>query len=300
MKRLRMASFTIPDAAIVETHAMKPARSILQFAVMLTACACATILPIGAGRGEEPASPRELDVWGRFAKGSWKLTRMISETLDETGKVTGTTATEVRTTITAVTPQLVTLTINVTVDAGGKRYDTEPQTVQHGFYGEGPSQVVHIRELGNSNVTIDGRVYPCQTREVTIDAGRQKTVSKLFHADSQVPYVLRRETTVTDSGNPAANHDETTEIMLLDMPYKVRSEIRPAAFERTVQKNGKGTTISVDATSVEVPGGIVWRTVKELDTQGRVTRRSTMELIDFSAQEEEQNYRPRLYHRRRR
>jgi hypothetical protein len=281
---------------------MNSVRLKLQPAVMLTVCACATIVATGAARGDEPASPRELDVWGRFAKGSWKLMRIVAETLDESGKVTGTTTTEVRTTITGVTSQSVTLRINVTVDAGGKRYDTEPQTVQHGFYGEGPNQLIRVRDLGKSEVTIDGRSYPCQIREVTIDAGRQKTINKLFHSDSQAPYVLRRETNFTDSGNPSANHDETSDVILLEMPYKVRSEIRPAAFERSVQKNGKGTTISVDVTSVEVPGGIVTRLVKELDTQGRVIRRSTMELVDFGAVEEDQKteYRPRLYHRRRR
>lgn len=281
---------------------MKFSRQTVQSAVTLTICACTLVLAIRTGRTDEPASPRELDVWGRFANGSWKLTRIISETLDETGKVTGTTTTEVRTTVTAVTAQFVTLKINVTVDAGGKRYDTEPQTLQHGYFGESPNQIVRIRELGKTDVAIDGRAYPCLTREVSIDAGRQKTVNKLFHSDSHAPYVLRRETTFTDSGNPTANHEEMSEVIMLDMPYKVRSEIRPAAFERSVQKNGKGTTISIDVTSVEVPGGIVMRTVKELDSQGHVTRRSTMELVDFSAVEEDQKteYRPRLYHRRRR
>jgi hypothetical protein len=281
---------------------MKLSRQTLQPAVMLAICTCTVVFAIRTVRAEDPASPRELDVWGRFAKGSWKQTRIISETLDETGKVTGTTTTDVRTTITAVTAQFVTLKINVTVDAGGKRYDTEPQTVQHGYFGESPNQLVRMRELGKSDVTIDGRPYPCLTREVSIDAGRQKTVNKLFHSDSQAPYVLRRETTFTDSGNPAANHDETSEVIMLDMPYKVRSEVRPAAFERSVQKNGKGTTISVDVTSVDVPGGIVMRTVKELDTQGHVIRRSTMELVDFSALEEDRpnESRPRMFHRRRR
>ena len=131
---------------------------------------------------------------------------------------------------------------------------------------------------------IDGRAYPCQTREVTIDAGHQKTLSKIYQSSTQAPYVLRRETTFTDSAHAGANHQETSEAIMLDMPYPVRSEIKPTAFERTLQKNATGTTISVDITSVEVPGGIVMRsTLKELDAKGRVIRRSTVELIDYSA-----------------
>ena len=44
--------------------------------------AWATILWTVAA-ADEPVSPREMDVWGRFAKGSWKQTRIMSETLDE-------------------------------------------------------------------------------------------------------------------------------------------------------------------------------------------------------------------------
>jgi hypothetical protein len=279
---------------------MKFWRRELPRAAVFALCAWAALLSAAPPRAEEPASSRELDVWGRFAKGSWKQTRIISETLDETGKVTATTTTDVRTTIIGVDSNKVTLRINVTVEAGGKRYDTEPQTVQHGYYGEGPNQLTRIRELGKSDLTIDGKTFACRVQEVSIDGGRQKTVSKLFQADAQAPYVLRRETAFTDSTNAAANHNETAEVIMLEMPYKVRSEIKPTAFERSVQKNGKGTTITVDVTSVEVPGGIVMRTLKELDPQGHITRRSTVELVDYSAEEEQpSDFRPRLFHRRR-
>jgi hypothetical protein len=279
---------------------MKFLRWELPPAAVFSLCACGVLLAVAPLYAEEPASARELDVWGRFAKGSWKQTRIISESLDETGKVTATTTTDVRTTIVGVDSNKVTLRINVTVEAGGKRYDTEPQTVQHGYYGEGPNQLTRIRDLGKSDITIDGKTFSCRVQEVSIDGGRQKTVSKLFQSDAQAPYVLRRETAFTDSANPAANHDETAEVMMLEMPYKVRLEIKPTAFERAVQKNGKGTTITVDVTSVDVPGGIVMRTLKELDSHGHVTRRSCVELVDYSAEEEQpSDYHPKLFHRRR-
>ncbi len=85
------------------------------------------------------------------------------------------------------------------------------------------------------------------------------------------------------------------------MPYKVRSEMKTVALEHTVQKNDKGVTVTADITCVEVPGAIVMRSQKELDNRGKVTRRSTMELIDFNAVEEEQTtdkFRTRLFHRR--
>ena len=49
----------------------------------------------------------------------------------------------------------------------------------------------------------------------------------------------------------------------------------------------------------KVPGAIVMRTLKELDNQGRIVRRSTMELTDYNAVEEDQTPRSRLFRRRR-
>ncbi len=189
-----------------------------------------------------------------------------------------------RTTITKVDARHVTLKISVTVEAGGKRYDAEPQVVQHGYYGEGPNQVVRLRDLGKVDVTVDGVAYPCVLREADIDVGRQKTVLKLFESAAQAPYVLRRETTFSDAGNPAADHQETSEITLLDMPYKIRTEMKTVALEHTVEKNDKGVTVTADITCVRDAGqAIVIRSQKELDSRGRITRRTTVELTDYSA-----------------
>ncbi len=150
-------------------------------AIVAIAVACSSTL------AAEELSSREMDVWGRFGVGSWKQTRIVSEALDDTGKVTSTSSTDVRTLITKVDLHHVTLRINVTVEAGGKHYDAEAQTVQHGYYGEGPGQIVRLRELGKTDVTIDSISYPCQMREAVMDDGRQKTVAKLFETAAQRP-----------------------------------------------------------------------------------------------------------------
>ncbi len=269
-------------------------------AALLVALVAAAAVPSHAPA--EDLNSRALDVWGRFGVGSWKQTHIVSEALDDAGKVTSTSSTDVRTTITKVDSRHVTLKISVTVEAGGKRYDAEPQVVQHGYYGEGPNQVVRLRDLGKADVTVDGVAYPCVLHEADIDVGRQKTVLKLFESAAQAPYVLRRETVFSDAGNPAANQQETSETTLLDMPYKIRSEMKTVALEHTVQKSDKGVTVTADITCVEVPGAIVLRSQKELDSRGHITRRSTVELTDYNAVEEDQsldNFRPRLFHRRR-
>ncbi len=278
------------------------ARSTLGLLLLTAAGLAAAPRPARAATADEVITPRELDVWGRFAAGSWKQTRIVAETLDEAGKVSSTTSTDVRTTITKVDSQHVTLKITVAVEAGGKRYDAEPQTVQHGYFGEGPNQTVRVKELDKANLTIAGKAFPCQLQEASFDVSGQKTATKLFIDIGQTPYVLRRETSVSDPSNPGAAHEETGEVVMLDMPYRVRSEMKTVALERTEQKNSKGSTVSLDITCVDVPGAIVLRSLKELDSQGRVIRRSTIDLVDYSAVEEEQTpdaHRARLFHRRR-
>ena len=41
-------------------------------------------------------------------------------------------------------------------------------------------------------------------------------------------------------------------------------------------------------TSTAVPGGIVYQTSKETDAQGRLTRRSVLELVGYGLQSEEE------------
>ena len=245
-------------------------------------------------------SQRELDVWGRFGAGSWTQARIITETLDESGNVTSRISTDVRSTLTHVLAGGATVRITVNVDAGGRRFETAPQTVQHGYYGEKPEQQVEVKDLGPATLTVDGRDYSVRWREASFQAGGQKTVTKLCQCDAQAPFVLKRQTQVIDPTNPAVERQETEEVLAVDMPYRVGSEIKPVSFERSTQKTAQGSTVTVDVTSVEVPGGLVNRTVKELDSQGHLVRRRTVELVDFKTVDDDDvpQWRSRRWRRR--
>ncbi|HEX3998052.1 MAG TPA: hypothetical protein VHX65_05840 [Pirellulales bacterium] len=268
----------------------------------LCAAACGWAVCVGAAHAQTDDAPtlRELDVWGRFAAGSWKQTHVVTEVLDSAGHVVSSTASDVRTTLTRVDGRRITLRVAVTLDAGGRRFDTAPQVIDRGYFGETTDQPAQVRDLGKASVVIDGREIPVQTREASIQSGKQKTVNKFFETGAMEPYLLRRETHFTDSADPAANHDETSEVIAVDKPYRVQSEVKPVSFERVVQKDTHGTTVTVDVTSVDVPGGIVKRTSKQLDADGHVTRRTTVELVDYGAVEEQAPDAGRRRYRRRR
>jgi hypothetical protein len=228
-------------------------------------------------------TPRDLHVWGRFGVGTWKQVRVVTETLDPKGKVTDTTTTETKTTLVRADSQRLTLRIDATVEVAGKRFDSQTQTVEYGYYGETPSERPEAKNLGATQVTIEGREVPCQLRQVVATGAQQKQVVRMYLSDDVEPFVLKRETTTMQNAKSSADQQTTaeTEVIGLDMPYSVLHDMKLAAYERTIQKNQRGTNITFDVVCVDVPGGIVARTSKEIDPQGRLLRRSTLQLVDY-------------------
>ena len=145
---------------------------------------------------------------------------------------------DVRTTLTRVDGRRITLRVVMTLDAGGRRFDTAPQTIDHGYFGETADQAARVRDLGNaSRRRSTAAKSRCRLAKRRSRSGKQKTVNKFFETGALAPYLLRRETHFTDDSNPAANHEETSEVIAIDKPYRVQSEIRPVSFERVVQKD---------------------------------------------------------------
>ena len=72
---------------------------------------------------QQSGACREYHPWGEFQPGAWKLVRVLTETLDENGLVTGTTTTETRTTLMQADERGITLEIATTVEVAGKRFE---------------------------------------------------------------------------------------------------------------------------------------------------------------------------------
>jgi len=227
-------------------------------------------------------SPRDLHVWGRFDPGTWKRVRIVTETLSEKGAVVDTTTTETKTTLVRADAGHLTLRIEATVEVAGRRFDSPPQTVEYGYYGESPGQRSEAKFVGSEQLTIDGRQVPCEIRQVVATSSQQKQVTRMYLSNDVEPFVLKRETKVVkDNGVEDSDQQTQVEVIALDMPYRVLHDIKSAAYERTIQQTPRGTNITLDVTCVDVPGGIVARTSKEMNSQGRLVRRSTLELVDY-------------------
>ena len=156
------------------------------------------------------------------------------------------------------------------------------------------------RKRSNTVTTTNRRASPRNSNRLVRDPDRRRTasalphstgsgrnwhekqVTQLFLSDDVEPYVLKRETHVfTADGKSSLDPQTTVEVIALDMPYKVLREMKSTAYERTIQQTSKGSNVTLDVICVDVPGGIVARTSKELNSDGHLVRRSMLEMVDY-------------------
>jgi hypothetical protein len=251
--------------------------SALAVACLLIAC---IVSPVAAKQLE--GVPREQHPWGQFKIGSWKRVRTHTENLDEKGAVVSTSTTETTTKLVDVDDEGYTLRVDVVVEVAGKRFTAQPQIIRRGYNGEGDGQEVSVKKMGEAGVTINGRQVTCEVRKITVDANDIKRITTVHYTDSVAPYVLKRETTSINADGKPADFQSQVDVVAFDMPTKVGTETKSTSLLRILNQQGKTTTLTLEVNCLDVPGGVVSHTSKETDEAGRITRRSTLELLDYA------------------
>lgn len=245
--------------------------------------------------GQATGITRQHHPWGRFEPGAWKLVRVVTESFDENDTLSSTT--ETRSILEAMEEDGVTLSIEVTVKVGGKRFEAEPQSVKQGFHGELASQGLKLTDLGSGEVVIQGQAIPCRIQQLAFAGPASKTVTKIYYSDTVEPYVLKRESVKTDLEGKVPLSETTVNVVALDVPRRILGGITNSAHVKAVHKHAKGMTTTLAVTSMDVPGGVICHTSKQLDESGRLIRRSSLEMIDYGL--DVQRDRVGLFHRRR-
>lgn len=230
----------------------------------------------------EEFEPRLKHPWGSCRLGASKEVRVVSENLDASGQVASRSTTVTRTTLQEVTAHDYALSIKVSVDIGGKKFDSAPQLVRQGFYGEFPGEAVTLRKLRDETLAFQGRNLAVETREVTISGERQRRVMSVACCRAAYPFQFRcsANTFSGDGKTPLATTQ--VEVVATEIPYRVLGEIRDVAFIRTTQTHPKGMrTVTLEVHCPDVPGGVVAHMSKETDERGQTIRRSELELVAF-------------------
>lgn len=225
--------------------------------------------------------PREHHAWGRFPPGSWSKVRKWMEELDEKGNVKSASTTETKTTLIGVDEGGCTLQMEVTVEVAGKRFVAQPRQVRVEFDGGNASQRAGLHKVGEKAWDLGGKPVPCAALESVVTNDETRVTSKLEYCDSMPPFVLRRETVTATPDGKQVLEQTVMEVIAVEMPQKVLTELKTGAHMRTVQRQKSGSTFTLEVVCFDVPGGVVSHTSKDLNPAGKLVRRSTLELIDY-------------------
>jgi hypothetical protein len=239
---------------------------------------------------------RQMHPWGRFEPGAWKLVRIVTDTFDENGAISS--VTETKTTLSEVGPTDVTLLVEVSVEVAGKQFDAEPQEVHQAFNGEPVDDKAKVTDQGTAELDIQGRKIPCRIQQLEVEGPAGKATTQIYYSETVAPYILKRQSKTTDADGKVQS-ETTVDVIALDVPTNVfRNGIRPAAHLKAMHKNAKGTTTTLAVVCMDVPGGVVCHSLKELDESGRMVRRSLLEIVDYGLTPDDQDQ-GGFFHRRR-
>jgi hypothetical protein len=224
--------------------------------------------------------------WSRFGKGSWKKIRVTSETLDASGNVISRNVTDNQITLVDRSQRWIKLQITTTVNVAGKNFETPPTEVVQGELGETNGERARVQELPNDQVVFDGVKYDCQRRRVEfVGASTKRVVESVSHENFALA-PLKRVETLLDAKNETISTTKS-EVVAVNLPQQVLHETRPVTYVQTLHRNHKVAATTLSVFCADVPGQVVSASTKELDAQGRVVRRNTLELVEFQTVEAE-------------
>jgi hypothetical protein len=259
----------------------------VQFRILLLLAAVTALAaiprPICAQQKKvEPLVPREKHPWGKFPPGAWKRMRLTKETFDERGVPTASVH-DIKTTVKAVDASGYTLVTEQTVEVAGQSIPQNKQEFTQGFSGEtGRQKVESVDKVGESEVVLNGRRIPCEVRKAVMNGdGATRSTATAYYSADVTPHLLRRELTVAagPAGEPATTIEE---VVALGMPYEFLGRAR-----RGIRAHGPEAAGTVqEAMEVwcdDVPGGVIAQWSKELDADGKLIGRTTLELIAYNS-----------------
>lgn len=202
--------------------------------------------------------------WANFGEGSWKLVRVYKETLDDKGTVESVSIDETKSTLVEVTEEGYTIRADVVIEVAGRRFEAEPQYFKKHWHGKNADRSIQIQDTGEGEVKITGQLYPTQVREILVQGKDSKRRSIVYYSDDVAPYVLRMETTGTNVKSEKTSFNSVVEVIAVDMPHRVLSEIKTASHVQTSeQRHSSGEEkVTVEVQCVGVPGWVIASTLR--------------------------------------
>ena len=252
-------------------------------------CAVAIVLLAYSVAGAQTTSVSgQHHPWNRFKPGAWAKVRKHVTEFDAKGNVRATKTAETKTVLVDVGEDGCTVQLEVTIEVAGKRFTAQPRLVRLGLYGETNGERAAVRRLRSEAVDTGGTPVQCDVLETTIRSEEKQVISTIWYCQTVPPFILKRATKSTDGEGKRVHKTTSEELIAADMPHKVLAETKSVACFRTVETHAKGSTVTLEIRCIDVPGGVVAHSSKELDEAGTVISQSTLELLDYGFEEKPQ------------
>jgi len=245
----------------------------------LAICFLAVACPLAAAQA--PILNRDFSAWTRFERGAWKKVRITTETLGKNEEVMGTSITEKTVVLEDASDHHYQLHVQASVEVAGKKLEAEPQRLERGPFEDISGQPTVTKRDEAANVQIDERTFDCDVYDIVVNGKERKQTTTIYYAPDGKPHLLRRESIVTDPAGKTVLYRTEERVTAIEMPAKVDDKLLSTWYVKTIRRDPRGRTITIEARSDEVPGGVVAHSAKELDTNGKLIRRSTLELLEY-------------------
>jgi hypothetical protein len=192
----------------------------------------------------------------------------------------GNSVSETRSTLATADDNAVTLHIQASLEIGGKKFDGAPQTLHEPLPGESSDQSTFV-ELGEEVVVVQGRQHHCTVQQSETVVDGRKRIIKTWLTPNIAPYVLRKLTTTRNATTNEVVSETQMEVVSLSVERRILARLRPVAEVRIVERHDRGQTRAHAFCCPDIPGGIVSQTAEEFDAEGKLLRRTNIELVDF-------------------
>lgn len=245
------------------------------------------VLPL-VGQAQELLVPHQHHEWASFPEGSWKQVRQVTETFKE-GELVSSMTTTLTIRLKQVGKDYIVLEREAKSEVSGQVFEKPIREFRSGLNGQSGTQRVRITPGGEKQLSILGKAYNCEVRQMEVLGEPTKVSGKVFYNANTPPFILRREHSFTPEGAEMPQKEIVSEVVALNKPYPVLTEIKTVAFIVQKSTSAEETTETVEAQCTEVPGFVVGTWMTAYDANGKLKSKTTVQLLNYEVAAETTN-----------
>ena len=232
---------------------------------------------------QEWVRAREHHAWARFDVHSWKTTKILTDLIDDAGNITSTVRRETTTRLLETELDRYVLEVESTVQIGEQKVNHSNQKLNRDINTKGEGFAAAVEK---GTLKIGEQEFKVDIRVVTLHTNQGKRVSRVSFCKETTPHVLKRTTTFYDNKSTPL-YTTTSAVTEFGAKQDVLGDEKTVCRIVTTHKQNGTTTVTDELYCADIPGGIISQKIIEKQTGDQITRRTTLELINYAIGEQE-------------